>query len=433
MRKNQKSETGMRRSRRLLVLLLSCSILFSIGSLTGCSAGDANTPANAEGNASEGEGEETAPPPVNANKTHTFLGFSENMAARLDGIADDYGAVAVQVALFNGGDEILTYSCGYADWDAGRKTTTETKYRVASLSKLVTAVVFMAAKDRGIVDENEDISVYFGEPCYNPRFPDVPITPAMLMTHTSSLDSDGDSLWEPGLLSRRSIYLAFEPGTRYSYSNTGYGVLSCLLEKATGRPFNALAKEYLFDPLGIDASYVYDELNDQTDVGVLYGEGGLTISELADIRPAQPGLGLGLSYGNLIISAKDYVKILSMLAHGGVSVDGKTVLSRESAEALLERRIETDGYGVAFGSQIQANIIPGATVYVHTGSAVGMFSTFVFDPETDRAAAVFSTGEPRYIDPESEVYRLCLDAIRIVWAIEPAAKPTPDEKIENKT
>ncbi|MBR5411077.1 MAG: beta-lactamase family protein [Clostridia bacterium] len=417
------------RAKRLIAAILTALTLFT--SACGSSSAPAEDASAAE-SVSEpavsaaadartepaSEAEPDAEPDALPDRTgaeHVYSGFSDSAGEALAAIADRYGAVAVEAAYYGGGDEILSFSWGYADLYARRSATTDTKYRVASLSKLVTAVVFMAAEDRGLVDENEDISTYFGETCRNPYFPDAVITPAMLLSHTSSLEPDGETTYYRRLLSSYSSYQYLKPGTEYSYSNLGYGVVACLLERATDRPFNDLAKEFLFDPLGIDASYVYDELEDASDVGALYGEGGLSVSSLADIKAKEIGQGTGLAYGNLIISAKDYVKILSMLIHRGVSVDGKTVLSAESVEKLLQLRIETDDYGVAFGSQIQTGVIGDDVVYVHTGSACGMFSAFLFDPQSDRAVVILTVGEPRWLDPETEVYRLCLDLIRRIW------------------
>ena len=402
-----------------------CSIILGLTLLLSSCGGKENASANAQAGSAETTGKRDGD---RAGMVHTYSGFSDEAAEKLGALADDYGAVAVQVAYYGGGDEILTYTCGYADLETKRAATEDTKYRVASISKLVTSVLFMAAADRGFVDEAADISEYFGESCVNPRYPDVPITPAMLMTHLSSLDSDGEPTWAPGLLSARSTYLDFRPGTQYAYSNFGFGVLSCLLEKATGKSLNALAKELLFEPLGIEAAYTLSAMPAGADVGLLYGEGGLTLDELDEAREQAVGTGLQLSFGNLIISAKDYVQILSALLHKGVCVDGEKLLSAESVASLLEQRFDTGDYGVAFGTQIQTNVIDGATVYVHTGSANGMFSAFVFDPATKRAAVALTTGEERSLDPETEVYHLCQELIRAVWGAEGEKTAGPPEK-----
>ena len=348
-------------------------------------------------------------------EAHVCDGFDAQTEAELLAISQTYQPVAVQFALLDG-NTIKSFCYGYADLESGSTLTDETKYRAASLSKLASAVVFMEAKERGFVDEETDISDYFGESCRNPYYPQTVITSSMLMTHTASLDIEGYSSYYSGMLNETGCYLRTEPGAAYEYSNLGYGVLSCALERACGLPFNTMAREWVFTPMGIDASFVYSELTDTSDVGALYGEnGGLSIAELEDRTGKGFGTDLTLACGNLIISAKDYVKLLGVLIHDGADVNGTKILSQESVASLLKERFQTETFGVAFGSQIQTNLIEGQTVYVHTGSAYGMFSAYVFDPATKRAVVAFTVGEDRYMDSESEVYYLCQDFFRAVW------------------
>lgn len=356
-----------------------------------------------------------APDPKTPERSYTYADFDTAKAERFTGISGSYGATAVQIALLEG-EQIKTFCLGKANRATGREITNDTKYRVASLSKLAVAMTFMAAQERGLVDENADISDYFGEPCRSPYYPDTVITPSMLLTHTAGLDDAEYYTYRSGLLSREGVFLYVQPGTTYYYSNVGYGVLSCLLERAADRSFPLLAKDYLFAPLGIDAAFVYDGLADTSDIGNIYGEdGGLQEYELAAMRGNGFQKDLTLACGNLIISAKDYVKLLGVMMHGGLNVNGARILSEESVDTMLQLRFTEEHFGVAYGSQIQSNVIEDKTLYVHTGSAYGLYAAFAFDPVAKKAAVVLTTGIPRYMDPESEVYYLCQDLLREMW------------------
>ncbi len=362
---------------------------------------------------------ETTSPAIPAESTEikelAYSEFDTETEQNLQNITTSYKPTAVQVAFLDW-NTIYTYCYGYAEKYSRRAVTDDTKYRIASLSKLITAMVFMAAQDRGLVDDETDISEYFGEPCYNPLYKNIAITPSMLMTHLSSVASEIHYILRKGLLSSGRFYLSTEPGKTYSYSNTGYGTLSCLLERVTQQPFPDLAEAYLFDPMQIDAAYTWDRLDDGTDIGALYGEsGGMTVNTVRSIRTDPLGMGLRISYGNLLISAKDYVKLLGLLMYDGRDFNGKQILSSYAVNEMLERRFTQNMFGVAYGSQIQTNVIEGTTVYVHTGSANGMFSAFVFDPKAKKAAVVLSTGEGRRMNPDNEIYSLCLDLITEAW------------------
>lgn len=396
------------------ILCFFTVFLAAVFALTGCGTESPTQPAQTQTGTTSAE----------RRKTHTFSGFDPEIADTLTDVADTAGAVGVQLAMLDG-NSIKTFSYGYENLAEEAEVTEDTKYRVASLSKLVTAVVFMVLQEKGYVDENEDIAKYFDESCRNPAYPHTAITPGMLMTHTSSLESDAFYEYYDGLLSNPGVYLPFAPGTQYEYSNFGYGVLSCVMERAVGKPFNTLAKTHLFEPLGIDASYIYNELENTENVGTLYNEGGLSVHELSGFDSAGEGKDLTLACGNLIISAKDYAKILGMLIHEGSHIDRTRVLTEESVQALLTPRFSLETESIAYGSVIRTDVIEDRSIYIHTGSAYGMFSAFAFDPESKKAAVVLSTGEARREDEKTGVYELCLQMIRAVWG--DADPPAPPE------
>ena len=94
-----------------------------------------------------------------------------------DAICRRYGAVGVEIALIRNGVVAGTYTYGYADKSQEKKVTPDTKFRIASLSKLATDVIFMALCDEGLCDPDENISQYLGYTVENPYHRDVPITP----------------------------------------------------------------------------------------------------------------------------------------------------------------------------------------------------------------------------------------------------------------
>ena len=343
--------------------------------------------------------------------------LSDALWKAADAVMDKYGAVGAEAAVVEGGKVTSYYYYGTAERSTGRKVDENTKYRVASISKHVTCLVFLALQDRGLVDENEDISVYFGQTVRNPRYPEIVITPSMLMSHTSSVISTGNYQLRPGDLQSRSFYYYEYPGQDYIYSDIGISLITCICELATGRTFNSLAKEVLFEPLGIDASFLASELKDASNLGALYGEsGGYPIEMMLEEEQKLPlGTGMNVGQGNLTISAKDYAEILAMILRRGVARDGTRVLSEEAIESLQTYRFDNKLYGVAYGSQIETAVIEGKTVFVHTGSYGGMFSTYMYCVEDDAGVVVLTSGCERQKEPESEVYSVCLETIRAIY------------------
>ena len=73
----------------------------------------------------------------------------------------------------------------------GTPATGDTKYRIASISKLITAAGVWQLIEQGLVDPDADVSSYLGFSLRNPHYPDTPITVKMLMSHTSSIRDGG--------------------------------------------------------------------------------------------------------------------------------------------------------------------------------------------------------------------------------------------------
>jgi CubicO group peptidase (beta-lactamase class C family) len=131
-----------------------------------------------------------------------------------------------------------------------------TLYRVASITKLVTALGVMRLVEEGKLDLDEDISKYLGTSVRNPHFPAVPITLRMLLSHTSSLRDDAGYVSVPGqdlrafLLGGGKMWSAkAPPGAYFTYCNLASGVVGTIMEKATGERFDRLMRRLVIEPL----------------------------------------------------------------------------------------------------------------------------------------------------------------------------------------
>ena len=167
-----------------------------------------------------------------------------------------------------------------ADPQRSRPVTPATKFRVASLSKVATAIGAMQLADQGKLDLDADISKYLGFALRNPAYPDRPITARMLLSHTSSLRDAGfynlplpytlRDLFEPdgAYYSNGAHFAASEgdadrgPGAFFTYANLNYGVLATVMEAASQERFDQYMARHLFGPLGIDAGFTAADLSD---------------------------------------------------------------------------------------------------------------------------------------------------------------------------
>ena len=111
----------------------------------------------------------------------------------------------------------------------------------------------------------------------------------------------------------------------------------------------------------------------------------------------------------------DYAKLIGVLLNGGLAPNGIRVLSQQSVNTICSSHFRESFYGVGYGTQIETTVLPGKTVMVHTGSAYGMFAAYAFCPEENKGVVVLTSGCDRWLEPNSEVYHVCLDMIRALY------------------
>jgi CubicO group peptidase (beta-lactamase class C family) len=173
--------------------------------------------------------------------------------------------------MFNGvilvkqdGKKIYEQAWGLADLRDGRELTTDTAFYLASVSKQFTAMGAMLLVERGQLSLDSKLSEFF------PQFPAYAdgITVQDLMTHTSGIPdyyslmtdvADGFNNAQVLEILTAVPELEFEPGSRFSYSNGAYVLLSMIVAKAARQPFPEFMKENIFVPLGMGRTLVYDE------------------------------------------------------------------------------------------------------------------------------------------------------------------------------
>lgn len=361
--------------------------------------------------------------------TYDFSGkvvtLPEKLKAEADKISAKYNAVGIQIAVMKNNELAYTYEYGYSDLYNKTPVNSDNKFRVASLAKFVTDAVFMKLCDQGKVSIDADISDYLGFTARNPYYPDVIVTPAMLMSHSGTVvDSDAftRSLYNNSsytiqeVLNSPGTFCQAEPGKFYYYSNISVAVIGAICELVTNRPFYELAKEFFFDPLEIDASYLACELENKDLIANIYGNGGLSVSDQLYAR-FHPTIGQThhIVQGNLIVSAKDYMKFVAMISAGGVTEKGERLLSEKSVEEMLKSRIYAEGLGSGFGTEENKNIFVNRTLYSHTGNSYGLYSIYAFDPITGDGITILTSGaNVNYLD-DIGIYDICYDYVKLLF------------------
>lgn len=180
-----------------------------------------------------------------------------------------FDAVLKKHPMFNG--VVLLADKGQIQWEQayGYRTYADKVplqktdiFELASVSKQFTAMIVMMLKDKGKLGFDDPVANYL-------KIPYPGITIRHLLTHTSGLpdyQAIMDQYWDKSKVAGNKEILEylnkyappkeFEPGTRYRYSNTGYVLLASIAEKASGRNFIDLCREWIFRPLGMTSTNI---------------------------------------------------------------------------------------------------------------------------------------------------------------------------------
>ncbi|WP_343344046.1 serine hydrolase domain-containing protein [Sphingomicrobium sp. XHP0239] len=333
---------------------------------------------------------------------------------------------------------------GVADPATGRIASPNDPVRIASISKLVTAIGAMMLVEEGRLSLDAPVGDVLGYPVAHPAAPRTPVTLRQLLSHTSGVrdgagyaiplgDTLRDRLADPAAWSA-------EPREGYfSYSNLNFVIVASAMEAATGERFDRLMDRLLFAPMGLDACFNWAGCSDATIARaiVLQREGVPVWDDLGGRRPDCPvvvkdGEPCDLSrwrpgengalfspQGGLRIGAEDLAQIGRLLLGRGTT-GGRTYLSPDLFDRMVAPQWNYDGTngdtwsGVfcRYGLGVHLLQSPGAECADdpglplgrwagHSGDAYGLRSGLWVDLENPRGIAWHIGGEPELSDDET--------------------------------
>jgi D-alanyl-D-alanine carboxypeptidase len=167
---------------------------------------------------------------------------------------------ALAVAVVERGRLVYERAFGVTDVAAKTPATTATRFRIASVTKMFTAVAVMQLAERGRIELDDPLAKYL------PAAPHAAeVTIRQLLMHTSGIWNYGDEAINSGRVAvpttRAAIVasvaahpLDAKPGEKFSYSNTGYVLLGLVVEAVTREPLARYEREHIFAPAGMKAT-----------------------------------------------------------------------------------------------------------------------------------------------------------------------------------
>ena len=158
---------------------------------------------------------------------------------------------------------------GYANYFAKSAINTHTHFQLASVSKQFTAVAIMQLKEKNLLQYDDPIYKHIS------GFPyDSSLTIRSLLTHRSGLADYAysmDKVYDKRipltnqkvveLMIRLKPHIDYRPNAKFSYNNTNYMLLAYIVEKLSGLNFREYAKKNIFEPAGMQESFIYDPMH----------------------------------------------------------------------------------------------------------------------------------------------------------------------------
>lgn len=265
-------------------------------------------------------------------------------------------------------------------------------FQLSSVSKMFTAEAVMILHDRGLIDYDTVIQTYI------PEFPYKGITPRMLLTHRSGLpryELLADEKWTDRTMPFSNedmidCYVKYQPAVlarpdkKFNYSNVNYALLASLVERVSGDSFVNFMKNEIFDPLGMNDSFIYDMPLDEK-VSTYLPENCIQGYNLGRRRPRQAQN----EYLNGVKGDKIMFSNVEDMYRFWVAIDYGLLLSDSvQAEAFLPgspMRRNKDNYG--FGWRISGK---HEDCVFHYGWWKGYRSFFIRDNKNDRVLIVLT-------------------------------------------
>ena len=291
------------------------------------------------------------------------------------------------LAVIKDGQIVYERGYGMAKIEDGIVNTPDKVFDIGSVSKQFTAACVAFLVREGKVRLDDDIRKYLPEmPAYGK-----PVTVRHLLHHTSGLrdynallslagfrpESDSPTVEESLEIVRRQKRLNYAPGEEYSYTNTGYFLLSQIVERASGMSLNAFARERIFGPLGMSQTLIQDDhtqiIGDRA-TGYTRGEKGFAISmsnwdETGD--------------GNVYTTVRDLAKWDQAFYTGAA-------LGKDLVEMMQTTGTLNSGKKIDYAWGLVVTEYKGLKVVEHGGAWVGYRAALVRFPEQRFSAIVLA-------------------------------------------
>lgn len=272
------------------------------------------------------------------------------------------------------GNVVFRYANGLRDARTMERVGLETRFPILSITKTLTATVVLKLQEEGRLSVRDKLSKYI------PDFPNGnKITIHHLLSHTSGIHNYSDNIGvEDSLLTNypmpkekmlhyiQSQPVDFAPGKNYSYNNSGYYLLGLIIEKVTGKPYETVVREIIFEPLEMKHSgFDFLGLPDSVKAKGY---------QFLDAERVVPYKHFDSTYA---YAAGSIYSTIADMHKWARAIASQQILSAKSWDAAFKPKMNGYGYGWMIGQ------FSGNRYVRHSGGYPGYMSEFIYYPDKD--------------------------------------------------
>jgi CubicO group peptidase (beta-lactamase class C family) len=330
------------------------------------------------------------------------LAAVQGLEQTLSGEVAKRGFPGMAVAVIHDQAPLWTHSWGEADIAAHKPVTADTQFRIASITKLFTAVAIMQLRDAGLLSLDDPVQTHL------PGFhlagvPHPTITIRELLLHLGGLPREPYATsWQERVMPTRDQLMAdldrqppaIPPETSWKYSNLGYALLGQLVKAVSDERFEDYVIRHIAEPLGMTHTLV-NPPEDLKSLAIGYGyrQGDGT-------RAPRPFMRMGGMFGaaGAISTAADLARFAAFF----LSDTESEVLSAESRREMLRVQAILPDWSGGQGLGFEIRRIGGQSRIGHAGRGAGYAGRLDIDPATKLAVVVLinadENGPTRFVD-----------------------------------
>lgn len=306
------------------------------------------------------------------------------------------GQPGLSIGVVLGDQLVWSKGYGYADIEKKVPATTQTLYRIASITKTFTAVAILQLRDAGKLQLDDPIRRHLSRARIRAHTTDASdITIRQLLTHSSGLQREmPGTIWtEPTFPTAAALNEEFEQtyssATAWKYSNLGFALLGEVVTAVSGEPWDRYIQRHILDPLGMKST---DPMPSADEPGLAVGYGRLAPGERYVNAPRFAGLGAVSAAASMASNVEDLARYVAF--HSAEGSAGKPVVLAGATLRDMHRPhwLHSDWQN-AWGLGMRVRRVDGRVQVGHGGSVPGHRTNVEFVPALRLGVIVLTNSE----------------------------------------